>query len=437
MTESSAGGGKISGGPVIRWTIFIFLLALLVRVAVIFVSGHTTAIGGEPLNIARALAEGGRFADAFGPGAGPTAHTMPAHPLLLSLVVRVWGESPFQSQAYQIYTAVTSAITFALLPRLAVAARIGAPVGVAAGLGGALLPVNFWAQSGGVFESALTGLVFVVQFLLFLPRYEAGRFDVAGGFRMGVASGLGCLVNPTVIPVLVAWGLAALIRYRSQMKAVMIYCVVTAVCAGALLAPWAIRNRIVFGEWIWTRSNLGLELYVSNNDFAAADMDSNVPQPWFASVHPYLSQEALRAMQSSGEAGYSRARQREAVRWIGSHPGRFAALTLERIRLFWMPKMKRPLQSLLEMVVTVAGLAGLVLTWRSRLPIGEITAASFLAYPMIYYLIQSAPRYRYPIEPLLFLLGAYLARSLWRRAATAWWTRGQAGEGSGQPPAWT
>ncbi len=63
----------------------------LVTLAVVFLGcalrlvwamhGHLSPTGGESDAIARALAEGRGFADAFGPGSGPTAHLMPLTPL--------------------------------------------------------------------------------------------------------------------------------------------------------------------------------------------------------------------------------------------------------------------------------------------------------------------------------------------------------------------
>jgi hypothetical protein len=45
----------------------------------------------EPYLIATSLADKGTYADAFGSGTGPSAHTAPLLPMILLLIIRVVG----------------------------------------------------------------------------------------------------------------------------------------------------------------------------------------------------------------------------------------------------------------------------------------------------------------------------------------------------------
>jgi hypothetical protein len=390
------------------------LVGILVRTAAVL-AANQSGLGGEHLNIARALATDWSFADAYGTGTGATAHTMPIHPLLLSFVTRLFGGSPFEEHAYQIFCSLLSAIGYSLLPHLAVAGGLGRQVGIVGGLAGALLPVNFFSQSGGVFDGPTLVLAILGLMLMYTHRVAEGRFDVPSGIQFGLASGVGCLVSASVIPVIAAWVLVSLLRCRQQKRALLGFAAATTVCATLVLAPWAARNHFVLGQWIWTRSNLGLELQVSNNDLATADLEYNVRQPWFHSVHPHGGKEEAGKVQRMGEPAYNRAKMSTALAWISTHKDRFVALTLQRIWLFWVPNMLRPLQSVFEVLLTVFGLAGLALAMRRKVLLADLAACAFLAYPAIFYFIHTSPRHRYPIEPLLFLFSAYSVCSIWRQ----------------------
>jgi len=61
-----------------------------------------------------------------------------------------------------------------------------------------------------------------------------------------------------------------------------------------------------------------------------------------------------------------------------------------------------------EAALTVMGLCGLVgLLWRGY-AFAWVVSATLVAYPAVYYVIQVSPRYRFPLEPILFLLAADL-----------------------------
>ncbi len=110
--------------------------------------------------------------------------------------------------------------------------------------------------------------------------------------------------------------------------------------------------------------------------------------------------------QRLGEVAYNRSKQQEAVAWIASHKQRFAVLTIERAWLFWFPRMQRKVQTVCEAIVSLLGFCGLVLAFHRRLLIFWICLPAFTLFPAIYYIVQASPRYRFPIEPLMFLFAA-------------------------------
>src|SRR5262249_8418375 len=92
-----------------------------------------------------------------------------------------------------------------------------------------------------------------------------------------------------------------------------------------------------------------------------------------------------------------------------SNKKRFALLTLERFKLFWIPRMRTPWQSLLELGISFAALAGLARLFLQRRIEARIFAGVMATYPLIYLFIQNTPRYRFPIEPSLYLLASEFA----------------------------
>jgi hypothetical protein len=133
---------------VLTWGIVVFVVGLLVRVALVVPNRQTTLLERpEPVQIALSLMTTGRYADAYGAGSGPTAHAAPLHPVLLSVLLRVFGTGAAGALAISVLASAAAALAFALLPALAVAGGIGLTSGVLAGVAGALLPVNFWAQT--------------------------------------------------------------------------------------------------------------------------------------------------------------------------------------------------------------------------------------------------------------------------------------------------
>jgi hypothetical protein len=403
--------------PAVTWGIVVFVVGLLVRLVLVLPDGDTTQ-RPEPMQIALSLMTTGRYADAYGAGSGLTAHCTPLTPVLLSILLRIFGTDARGALAITVFGSAAAAAGFALLPALAVASGLGLSSGVLAGMAGALLPVNFWPQTSGVFDAPFTSMALVVLCLMLCRVWAAARFTRSEGVAFGVVAGFTCLLNPVLIQVLAAWSIASAVRYRPQLRRVLAFFAVAAVCVLSVLAPWAIRNYRALGSLIWTRSNFGLELQVSNNDMMTADLERNVRLPEFALLHPFAGADERAKVRIVGEVAYQRSKERQAFAWITSHRWRFLLLTAERFRLFWLPNMRRPWQSVFEAALTLMGLCGLArLFWRGYAFAWEVSAA-LVAYPAVYYVIQISPRYRFPLEPILFLLAADLVSFTLACAAT-------------------
>ena len=61
--------------------------------------------------------------------------------------------------------------------------------------------------------------------------------------------------------------------------------------------------------------------------------------------------------------------------------------------------------------LSLAGLLGLALALRRRVPGAALMAWMFLLLPLPYYFVTVQARFRHPLEPLITVLSVYLFRS--------------------------
>jgi hypothetical protein len=375
----------------------IFALGWLLRI-MLLVWTSPPAEKTEPLLIAISLAEKGQFADAFAPGTGPSAHSVPGFPILAAAVYKTIGTGRSADWTLSLASAMAISGSFALLPLIAEAAALPLLSGTLAGLGGALLPTSFWSQTSGKHEAPFTAFAFSILLLQFV---QVMRKDQAlsknNAVRLGIAGVLGFLFNPTLLLIWAGWML--LLIASNLQKAWRPFFIFAIAPLLVVIGLWTVRNRISLGEWIVSRSNLGLELGVSYNDGAKVSLEENLND----FRHPYSNLEEAALIRRIGEVDYSKSRGEEAKQWIAAHPKQAAQLLASRFLLFWSPKMARGWQRVLETLLSLTALFGAARAFAKHRSTTLLVGAAMLIYPLIYYIVQSSPRYRLPIEPVLWL----------------------------------
>lgn len=125
-----------------KWAIAIFAVSLLTKSLLLLydTQGQHKTLKYEAYNVAKSIALHSRFADAFGPNAGPTAHVAPVYPFLLAVLARTFQDEFRIYVAVGALTVIAASISYALLPY--VARLFGFPIlaGCVGGLMGAVLP---------------------------------------------------------------------------------------------------------------------------------------------------------------------------------------------------------------------------------------------------------------------------------------------------------
>jgi hypothetical protein len=179
----------------------------------------------------------------------------------------------------------------------------------------------------------------------------------------------------------------------------------------ACVAPWTIRNYRVFHAFIPLRGNFGAELYMGNGPGAYGLL-----MEYF---HPFQDPVQLHLYASLGEVRYVAMRGAAAKVIIAADPGHFAADVLRRVYFFWagVPHPSDEAwyneagRTLNFGFISLAGLFGLALALRNRVPAAGLFAWAFLLLPLPYYIVTVHARFRHPLEPLIAILGVYLFQS--------------------------
>jgi hypothetical protein len=61
--------------------------------------------------------------------------------------------------------------------------------------------------------------------------------------------------------------------------------------------------------------------------------------------------------------------------------------------------------------ISIAGILGLILALRRRVPAAWLFFWAFLSLPMVYYFVTVQARFRHPLEPIMTVLIVYLFQS--------------------------
>jgi hypothetical protein len=354
--------------------------------------------------VARSLESTGRYADPYGVPTGPTAHPTPIHTGVIALMYRLLGTGVSSAYARAIGGIVLIAVMYAMLPWLASRLGIGTGAGLIGGLTAALLPMYGVGEVlGWLWTEALTAIVLGVLLTWFLRRWTSGGAVSAGSsLVLGLAAGIAFHLSPSLMPVVVACTAFELWWRRDRRRLADALIITT----GALIAclPWAWRNWVAFHDVFFIRSNFGLELRVSNNDGAEADLWANPGSV----LHPGTFPHEARQVQRLGEIGYMRQARDEAFLWVRSHPARFIRLTAERAWLIWFGPPGRPGEAIPIATLTILALLGTLRALRSvTVPQRAALLIPLATFPLVYYLVGYSARYVFPLCGLLLILAGF------------------------------
>lgn len=368
--------------------------------------------GGENVRVARSLAFHGTFANPFSTmDTGTTAHVAPGYPVLYSLILRAFGTGYAGLLILWAVNVSFLALQLGLLPLVSHRMHLGVLPGISAAILGAF---SLYAPIDTRWESFLVGFLLLLAFLFSERAFRNQRR--AEAFVAGGLWGLLILTNPVTVLLLAAWPLV-LIFSQSQSQRARAIRLFSAMAGVALLITsfWIVRNYARFGAFIFVRDNLGLELSVSNNDCAAPSLRENIQSGCHARLHPNPNAAVAAQLVASGEVPFNRARLHDAFTWIRTHRVAFFTLSVRRLRLFWFPTVYRWWEALAVWTVTLLSFVGLGFIARKNQTLTMLLLSAWICFPLVYYITQFDPRYRYPIFWTSLLPAGYAITEILRK----------------------
>jgi len=235
-----------------------------------------------------------------------------------------------------------------------------------------------------------------------LLSFAASRIS-SGWFMLGASLlALSVLVRPSamLLPIVMTGG--AIAANGGTIRRMAFGAVAAAGVTVIVLLPWALRNRTVLHEWVWTSTNTGFTLYDGFNPAADGSSDQS-----FVKAMPELG--------TMSEIGRSKFLSQRALTWLRQNPAEGLMLAATKLQRMWSPIPLSDEYGGRRLYVLAAGayavplfvlaIAGLLTRKLSA------TAKVFLLLPAIYFSVSHALsvgslRYRIPAEPPLAILAA-------------------------------
>lgn len=352
-----------------------------------------------------------RFSDAV------CAFRTPGYPLFIAAC----GGSIRAVRVAQALLDTATVLAVFLLARTLIGGRIGP---LAAAIVVAFNPYLIYFSALLLSETLFTAMLAWGMVLLVKGSARRRRRELLLWLLGGVLLGLSVLVRPSAVALPVLLGLVSVflnrpmggsykLQERSQERtrvppgSAMV--LLTVIC----LLPWAVRNRVVLGRWIWLDTNSGFTLYDGFNPDATGSSDQK-----FVNRLPELQvlDEVQRDQYLSESAGnYAR-----------NHPRRVWELTWAKLARTWspVPLSEQYGRTELRLIALAYSLPFDALVLLGLLRGGLPKSANvFLITPAVYFSIIHALtvgslRYRIPAEPPMAVLIAGLivaGATPWRR----------------------
>ena len=399
-----------------RPELFLALIAFAMRVGFMLaertyqfpaIKNHF-AFGYETGSIAGAIARGEGFSSPFAEPSGPTAWIGPIYPYLLAGIFKFFGLfSDASAIAILTVNSLFAAMTCWVMFQIAEEVFDRRAAYLAAGLW-AVVPFFFRYAITWVWDPPVSAFLLSLGVLLVLRLRDAERKH---WISLGVLAGISALVNPaltTLFPALFAWAVWKLWHrgIRAVVPAIMALMVM-----GICISPWLIRNRLVFGQWVFLRSNAAFEFSLGN--FPGS------PGVAYAGMHPAVNPRIFNEYVRMGEIAFNKFKGAQAMNWAKSYPADFVKLSFKRVADFWdggelnHEPPSDPWRPWMVTLESVPALLGLLRAGLRRVPNIGPTALIMLLYPLPYYVVYTNPRYRHAIEPLMVLLIGYFLVSVW------------------------
>jgi 4-amino-4-deoxy-L-arabinose transferase-like glycosyltransferase len=361
--------------------------------------------GYETGAIAYSLAQGRGFSSPFAGSTGPTAWLAPLYPSMCAVVFKIFGCFT-EASAFLILSINSLFAALTCIPIVKIGEMTsGRKTGIWSGWIWACGISFMHGPTTWIWETSLSALLLSILFLQSLRLATNPNWKPWA--RFGLVWGVAALTNPALLSFLPASGIYAANRLRRNRQHWFRPAATSALVFALCISPWMVRNRAVFGKWIFIRGNAPFEFSLGNYHLSTG-------LGWLGK-HPSMNKFEWAKYAQMGEVAYVAEKKKEGLAFVKQYPREFLGLCVVRFEAFWMGS---PLTSddwgHLSTYTPLSAfmLLGLIAVLAYRVEGAWLYFWLILCYPFVYYLVFAQPRYRHPIEPEMLLLSTnfvYLA----------------------------
>ena len=290
---------------------------------------------------------------------------------------------------------------------------------VAAGLA-ALHPL-LWLADASLMSESPYGVWVVLTILLAYRHLDAP--SPARAAAIGVAAGLAALTRGEALALVPLLVLVLVVRERAAVRARLVRAAAMAAAFAVVLAPWTVRNAVIFAQPVLVSTN-------GNAVFAGANCD----QTFYGPVVGLWHFPCYGPTPSGDESQQSVAYRRRGLEYARDHAGRLPVVLAARLGRIW--DFYRPGQTLfyeagegrppgserwgvrLSWALMALAIAGLAVLRRRRVPVGPLLVPAVMVCVMGL-LTYGSTRFRFAAEPMLVVLAAVALTAPAARVAPA------------------
>jgi hypothetical protein len=375
----------------------------------------------EPGNVAEALVAGRGFGSAF-MSSQTSAIMPPVYPLVVAVLFHFFGvhtaASIFAAHALNCLLNALACIPVFLMARRS----FGERAGWWAAWAWAFFPYGIYFSAAWAWSTHL--LLLCICWLLYMAQSMEQSPNLALWAGFGLLAGFAGLTEPSALVVIPFLILLACGRLAIAGKRWAVPAAVASLTLSAALAPWLVRDAMVFHRFIPVRDSMGLELWMGNNG-------NNLR--WTSDdLHPLHDAKELADYNAMGELAYMDHKGEQAREYIRDHKLWYAWMCLRRSVYIWTGfwsfdrnylalEPTDPENIPFATCLTLLCLLGLLAAWTEK-PFEAIRYAGVLfLFPIMYYFTHPEPYHLRPLDPVMVMLGCYgiLKWREWVRAAAS------------------
>jgi len=221
----------------------------------------------------------------------------------------------------------------------------------------------------------------------------------------GALLGLLLLAEPVFLGILAAGFIGIVLVSQARRRTILSGGVALGV-ALVVISPWLVRGYRVHGRFVFMKSSSGFNLWQGNNLAANGTPHSG----WIHVAYPAPPSLLRRVRQAHGELGRDDVWRQAALADMKAAPPRTARLMAEKVLFFWTITpyhrlTRNPWYWLPYALLFIPAIAVMV-SLKRRLYAYLPALLPFAAATVIYSITFTGPRYRMPLEPLLFVFSA-------------------------------